>query len=289
MKIPTKKLKNGFEIPVFGLGTWMMGGAKVRDENNNDESDIQAIKNAIESGMTLIDTAENYAAGWAEKIVGKAIKGYKRDTLFITSKVGNHHLRYDDVISAAKASLERLETDYLDLYLVHSPNDAVPLAETMSAMDKLVAEGLVKNIGVSNFKTSRLMEAQKLSQNKIVTNQVYYNLIQREPEEEGLLNYCQENDVILTAYRPVEKGMLLNEIPPILQEVAEKYHKTPAQVALNWLASQKNVITLTKMRDIEHLKENIHAVDWTMDASDIEKLRASYPNQIKKSENLPLL
>ncbi|MBI2641179.1 aldo/keto reductase [Candidatus Roizmanbacteria bacterium] len=207
----------------------------------------------------------------------------------MVSKVDPRHLRYKDVLTAVKGSLRRLKTNYLDLYLIHAPNDQVPLSETMKAMDKLVLEGLVKNIGVSNFKTTRLQEAQKYTENKIVTNQVYYNVQQREPEYEGLLEYCQKNDVILTAYRPMDKGDLLENIPEIILRLGEKYGKTPVQIMLNWLISQMNVVTLSKITNSQHLEEDLGALGWEMENKDIEKLRKSYPNQSKRSERHPLL
>lgn len=288
MKLPHKKLTNDFSIPVMGLGTWLMGGTKTRDPNNDDAADIQGVKNAIEAGITLIDTAENYAEGQAERIIGTAIIDYDRKKLFLTSKVDKTHLHYDDLLNACKKSLERLGTDYLDLYLIHAPNDEVPLEESMRAMDALVEKGLVKNMGVSNFKTKRLFEAQKLTKNKIVTNQVYYNLINREPETDGLIEYCQKNDVILTAYRPTDKGSLLHEVPLIVVEMTKKYSKTPVQIMLNWLISQDNVITIPKMTKPEHIKENLGAVDWLMEKEDIEKLRKEFPNQIAHPESLHL-
>lgn len=288
MNIPVKKIKAGFKLPVLGLGTWLIGGDKVRNPHNNDEENISAVKEAIEAGITHIDTAENYAEGWAERIVGKAIKGYKRDSLFITSKVDKAHLHHDDLINACKNSLERFGINYLDLYLIHAPNNEVPIAETMKAMDQLVAERLVKNIGVSNFKTSRLIEAQKHTKNKIVTNQVYYNLIQREPEVDGLLDYVQNNDILLTAYRPIEKATLLENIPQIIKELARKYNKTSVQIMLNWLISQDNVVTISKMTKPQHVKENLGAIGWQLEIEDIEKLRSEFPNQIAHSDIFPL-
>ncbi|AKM81605.1 MAG: Aldo/keto reductase [Candidatus Pacebacteria bacterium GW2011_GWF2_38_9] len=158
----------------------------------------------------------------------------------------------------------------------------------MRAMDKLVQDGLVKNIGVSNFKTDRLKDVQKHTNNKIVVNQVYYNLLMREPEHEGLLTYCQQNDIFLEAYRPLEKGMLLDNQSALIIDLAKKYNKTPSQIAINWLISQENVITLSKTSTIEHLEENLGAIDWKMDQEDIEKLRKDFPNQVKIPENLPL-
>lgn len=288
MKIPTKKLKNGFEIPVFGLGTWQMGGRETRNPENDDKKDIVAMQEAINLGVTHIDTAESYADGHAETLVGEAIKDFERKRLLITSKIRPQNLKYEDVLKSCEESLKRLQTDYLDLYLIHSPNLEVPIEETLKAFDKLVEEGLVKNMGVSNFKTERLIEAQKHTNNKIVVNQVYYNLVIREPEHEGLLKCCQENDVILEAYRPIEKGAILVDPPEILNEMTKKYDKTPAQIVINWLISQTNVTTLTKTSNINHLKENIGSIGWQMDTVDIEKLRKDFPNQQEKAEALPL-
>jgi len=288
MKIPMKKLKSGFEMPVFGLGTWEMGGRMTRDFENDDKRDIAAIRKAIELGVTHIDTAESYADGHSETLVGEAIAGLDRSKLFLVSKVRKDNLKYEDLLKSCKATLVRMKTDYLDLYLIHSPSPDVPIEDTFRAMDKLVENGLVKNIGVSNFRTERLKEAQKHTKNKIVANQVYYNLIMREPEHEGLLDYCQKNDVFLEAYRPVEKGAVLKDVAPILSEMAAKYHKTPAQIAINWLISQGNVVTIAKTSNAAHLEENLGAVGWQMDKSDVERLRKEFPNTIEVPETLPL-
>lgn len=276
-------------MPVFGLGTWMMGGDYHYDPNNDDEADIRTIRAAIEMGITHIDTAERYAEGHAEKLVGEAIKGYDRTRLFIVSKVSPEHLGHDDVIASAKRSLERLQTEYLDLYLVHIPNPNIPIDETTGAMDELVGEGLVKNIGVSNFTIERLEEAQSHTSNRIVANQLHLNLIFREPERKGLLEYCQKNDVMFVAWRPMQKGVLARRGIEILDEMCEKYGKTPAQMTINWLISQPNVVTLSKMRNIEHIKENLGATGWQIDKEDIEKLRRDFPDQQNVSDAVPLI
>ena len=289
MKIPTKKLKCGFQMPVFGLGTWMMGGDMVHNPENDDEADIKAIKLAIDKGITHIDTAQNYAEGHAEKLVAKAIKGYDRSKLLIVTKLHKGNLAHNDVLSTVADSLKRLETDYVDLLLIHAPNLDIPLKDTISAMDKLVKEGSVKYLGVSNFALPRLKEAQKLSKNPIVTNQVHYNLIYREPERTGLLKYCQENDILLTAWRPVQKGILTEKGTPIVDEMCQKYNKTPAQIAINWLICQDNVVTLSKMGNLKHIEENLGAIGWSMDKKDIERLRKEFPNQQDVSDRVPLV
>ena len=142
MKIPVKKLKNGFEIPVLGIGAYRMGGDTAHDINNDDQRDISTIKKAIDMGITHIDTAEMYGGGHSERIVGKAIKDYDRPSLIIATKVSPMSLHYGDVIAAAKNSLKRLGTDYIDFYLIHYPNFKIPIKETMEAMDYLLEKNI---------------------------------------------------------------------------------------------------------------------------------------------------
>lgn len=288
VNIPIKKLENGFSMPVFGLGTWQMGGKRERDINNNDNADIEAIKMAINNGITHIDTAEMYAQGYSEILVGQAITEFKRESLFIVSKVYPDHLKYQDLINSAKNSLKRLNTSYLDLYLIHAPNPEIPIEETMRAMDFLVGQGLVRNIGVSNFTKERMAEAQKFTKNKIVANQVHFNLQIREAQRTGLVEYCRKNDVMLIAWRPIQKGVLLEEKNELMEQMCQKYQKTPAQIAINWLISQKNVVTLSKMGSYDHLVENLGALNWEMDPKDIEKLDKDYPNQQNISDTVSL-
>lgn len=285
MIIPVKKLKNGFSLPTFGFGTWQMGGRNDRDFSNDDKADIEAIQSAVNQGITHIDTAEVYADGYTEKLVAQAIKPYERSKLFLVSKVMPQNLGYKDLISHFKKSLKRLSTDYLDLYLIHRPNPKVPLNETIKALNDLVKQGVLRNIGVANFNKESLQKAQSTSSYPIVVNQAHYNLIYREVEETGLLKYCQENDVILMAWRPIEKGVVLDVDSQTFDNICKKYNKTKSQVAINWLISQKNVVTLAKSRSIEHLKENLGGVNWQMDDEDIEILRKEFPNQQKHSNS----
>lgn len=279
MFIPTKNLLSGFSIPVFGIGTWQMGGRKEHDPGNDDGRDIAAIRAALDAGITHIDTAEVYAAGYAEQLVAQALQGYDRTKIFLVSKVHADHLRHDDVIRSCEASLRRLQTDYLDLYLIHRPNPAIPLQETMAAMSELKDRGLIRAIGLSNATKEILVQAQQLTPHKIVCNQVHYNLLIREPEATGLLPYCQQNDVLLVAYRPLQKGEFVINPPDVLVRIAEKYKKTTAQVAINWLVSQKNVATIVKTSSLAHLQENLGALGWAMDEEDIELLRGEFPDQ----------
>jgi diketogulonate reductase-like aldo/keto reductase len=287
MSIGEKKLQCGFKMPLFGLGTWMMGGGSERDPDNDGQADIASLICGMEHGLSHIDTAEMYAQGFAEEISGQAIKGHIRDNLFITSKVWSDDLSYDGVLRAAENSLKRLGTNYLDLYLIHKPNDLFPMAETMKALDRLADEGIIKNIGVSNFSLERFKLAQQICEHKIVANQVHYNLTNREPEKE-LLGFCQQNDVMLIAWRPLQKGAIIDVEYPFFDELCDKYHKTRAQIALNWLFSQDNVTTISTMRSTRHIEENLAALNWNMSDEDIEILRCEFPGQEQISVDVPL-
>lgn len=275
-------------MPVFGLGTWMMGGAMQKD-TTNDEVDVQAIKQAIEAGITHIDTAEKYAQGHAEELVGKAIKGYDRKKLFLVTKIGEDHLHYHDVFTSLNNSLERLQTDYVDIYMIHGPSLTIPIEETVQALDELVAKGLVKNIAVSNFTVERFQKAQQVSKNKIVAGQYHLNLKYREAERRGILDYCQTNDVMFIAWRPIQKGVLVAEHSELMEKLCKKYEKTSSQIAINWLISQKNIVTLSKMSSQQHLEENLGAVGWTIDEEDIVRLDKEFPNQQDISDAVPLI
>lgn len=277
MQIPIKKLTNGFEIPSYGMGLSRMGGSDEADYSQ-DEEWVQAIKGAINSGITHFDTAEVYGAGHNEELLGQAIKGADRSKLFIASKVWASHQTYDGIMKACEDSLKRLGTDYLDLYTMHSfPEPDKPIAKAMRALTELVDQGVIKNIGASNFTINRLQAAQDISPHKIVCNQLHYNVKFREPEHRGILKYCQDNDVFLVAWKPLQRGALSEAT--ILDELAAKYGKTWRQVAINWLISQKNVVTICKASSPDHLNENLGALDWKMSSEDIENIRNEFPDQ----------
>ncbi len=223
----------GARIPLLGLGTWQMGG-KIERSTAHDKEEIEALKTGIQLGLTHIDTAELYGEGHAEELVAEAIKQSKvsRKDLFITSKVMQQHLHYDDVLSACKKSLERLKTDYLDLYLVHFPNSQIPITETMRAMNYLVDAKMVRMIGVSNFSVADLQEAQKYSKHKLVANQIEYSLLARDAGkymknmESEIIPYCDQHSIKVVAWRPLAYGALAKEGFPVLDSLAKKYGKT---------------------------------------------------------------
>ncbi|OGD87734.1 hypothetical protein A2870_04705 [Candidatus Curtissbacteria bacterium RIFCSPHIGHO2_01_FULL_41_11] len=271
------KTISGIEIPVLGLGTWHMGG-DMSPDYSEDEKYIRAIKYAISKGITHIDTAEIYSGGHAEELVGEAIrqpaeKTHDRKELFITSKVWPSHLSYNKILEACENSLRRLGTDYIDLYLIHWPNPLASMKNAMAAMGELVKNKKIRNIGVSNFSIRQLANAQKYTKNKIITNQVKYSLASRNPER-GLLEYCQKEDIFLTAYTPLAKGTLKRS--KILENVGKKYGKTPIQVAIRWLIEKPNVITIPKASSKEHIDEILGSLGWKLKKVDQEYLSQQF-------------
>ena len=250
------------------MGTWGMGGKYEEDESNIEES-IEALKFGLQLGYRLIDTAELYGQGLTEKIVAQAIKDYKREEIFLVSKVWKTNLNFENLVQSAQKSLERLETNYLDLYLVHWPNEGVSLFETMSGLEYLIKEGKVRNIGVSNFSVALLEEAQRyLKITKLFANQIEFNLANRQAEK-CVIPYCQSRGINLIAYCPLLKGNLNWQEAPVFAKLSEKYQKTSIQIVLNWIISQ-GLTPIPKASRSEHLKENFGAIGWKLAAEDID-------------------
>lgn len=266
-----EKLHDGGMIPVLGLGTWRMGG-DMTPSYAHDRRELEGIKTALELGYTHIDTAEIYGSGHAEELIGQAIRGGDRSRLFLTSKVWSANLRYQDVLQALEGSLRRLGVSYLDMYLIHWPNPSIPLEDTFRALNELVAQGKVRYIGVSNFDLEQLKQAKALAQVPLATNQVHYSLLHREPERNDLLSYCQDNGILLTAYRPLEKGEVIDH--PVVREIAHQRQATPAQVAIKWLIDKPKVITIPKAVSRQHLEENLGALSVELTAADLARLDA---------------
>ncbi len=260
----TKELgKTKEKIPALGMGTWKIG--------SNESEGIEALKTGIDIGMRFIDTAEMYGT---EEMVGKTIEGM--DDMFIATKVSPNHFRYDDVIKSCNRSLEKLKVKQIDLYQLHWPNSSIPITETMKAMEKLVDLGKIRYIGVSNFSTKEMKDAQNaLKHEEIVSNQVEYSVLVRYVEKE-ILKFCQDNKITVIAYSPFGSGKLYgqrsNSMYDLLRNVGSKYQKTPSQVALNWLMSKDRVVAIPKAANIAHMKENIGALGWKLEDADMNKI-----------------
>ena len=263
-----KELGNsGVMVSEIGLGTWKYHGG------------IEPLRRGVELGAFFIDTAEMYRT---EDVVGEAISGI-RDQVFLASKVLGSHLRHDQVMKAAEASLRLLAVDCMDLYQIHWPNSRVPIAETMRAMEELVDQKMVRYIGVSNFSTGELQQAQAAMPNHpIVSNQVLYSLKARHIERE-LLPYCQENQITVIAYTPLADGSLASKPRfrhnagfEVLEGVAAQVSKTPAQVALNWCTSHPNVIAIPKSNSLSRTEENCGASGWRLSQQQVQDLNQAF-------------
>jgi len=272
-----KTLLDGTKIPVLGLGTWRLGGSMAADYSQ-DEQVVEIMQTAIRLGYTHIDTAEIYGNGHTEELVGRAIQGFEREDLFITSKIWQSNLQYEAVHHSVEGSLKRLQTDYLDLCLIHWPNANIPLKETLRALDELVAQGMIRSLGVSNFDLEQLKEACSLAKTPIVTNQVPYNLYNRVYAHNGVLGHCQASGILLTAYTPFERGEPLRN--PVVKQIADKYNVTAAEVALCWLIRQPNVITIPMSTNPQHLETNLGALKLELSAEDLQQLeRLTMPDE----------
>ncbi|ARM76752.1 aldo/keto reductase [Acidianus manzaensis] len=254
-------------ISPIGLGTWRMGGGFWNADYSNDELYIEIIKYALEKGINIIDTAEMYGGGHTEELVGKAIKDFDREKIVIITKVWPSHLKYEQVIQSAKNSLKRLQTDYIDVYLIHWPNPEVDLKETFKAMNKLVEENIVNCIGVSNFS----IELLEKSPENIVANEIEYNLYNLSAEAD-VIPYCERKGIKIIAYSPLGQGKIGSD--KRLQEIARKYNKSPAQIALNYLSRRS--IPIPKASKKEHIDEIIESTKFQLSNEDINHIRRLY-------------
>ena len=266
--IPTTALLSGRSIPTFGLGTWRMG-----ESGRLRADEVAALRHGIARGVTLIDTAEMYGDGEAERIVADAV-GRRRDEIFIVSKVLPGNASRDGTIAACEASLKRLKTDRIDLYLLHW-RGSVPLEETIEAFSELAQAGKILDWGVSNFDISDMGELWKTPDGDCaVTNQVLYNLTRRGIEFD-LMPWCRQHRVPVMAYSPIEQGRLLGHAA--LREIAKRHDATPAQIALAWLMRHDDVIVIPKATGLTHVDENLGALDLLLTHEDFVALDRAYP------------
>jgi diketogulonate reductase-like aldo/keto reductase len=260
MQIPSFRFGNGNSIPALGLGTWQLTGSKCEN----------AVKIALELGYNHIDTAEAYGN---QKEIGKAINGFGRKKLFITSKIWNDNLHFQGTINSCDKILKELGTDYLDLLLIHWPVKKIPFEETFRAFEELEKSGKAKSFGVSNFTIRHLEEALPKAKISIVNNQCEFHpyLFQKE-----LLEYCNQHKIIFTAYSPLGRKEILDD--KLIKEIAEKYSKTAAQVCLRWIF-EKGIVVIPKASSEEHLKENMEIFGWELSKEDSQKIDSIQKNR----------
>jgi diketogulonate reductase-like aldo/keto reductase len=268
--IRSTKLPGGETVPVLGQGTWRMG-----DDTSKRKREVAALRLGIELGMTLIDTAEMYANGGAEKVVGEAIKD-RRDEVFVVSKFYPQNATRERMAAACDRSLRRLGIEQIDLYLLHWRGD-VPLKETLAGFDDLLEAKKIRYAGISNFDVDDMQELARFKSGleRIVTNEVLYNL-ERRGIEWDLLPWMRQRHRPVIAYSPVEEGLLAHP-HPVLQRVAERHDATPVQIALAWVIRDDGVIAIPKAADPEHVRENRGAADIKLTKKDLEELDGSFP------------
>jgi len=270
------KARTGLELPRIGLGTWRMG-----EDPRRAAEEVAALRLGLDLGIRLIDTAEMYGDGGAERRVAEALRG-RRDEVQIVSKVLPQNASRDGTIRAAERSLRRLETDRIDLYLLHWAGRH-PLEETCAAFERLVAEGKIRHYGVSNFDVDELERAERLPGGAgVAANQVLYNL-ERRGIEHRLLPWCREREVVVMAYSPLEQGRLRGG--SALESVARRHGCTPAQVAVAWTIREPGAMTIPKAGRLEHVREIVEAEALRLDPADLVELDGAYP---RPSRPIPL-
>jgi diketogulonate reductase-like aldo/keto reductase len=267
------RLPDGRSVPALGQGTWMMG-----ERASEASREIDSLKHGIELGMTLIDTAEMYAEGGAERVAARAIEG-RRDAVFLVSKVYPWNAGRRGTIDACRRSLDRLGTDRIDLYLLHWRGEH-PLAETVEAFEELKADGLIGGWGVSNFDTGDMEELAAVpGGDNVQTNQILLNLTRRGPEFD-LLPWCRARGIPVMAYSPIEQGALSANADLI--HLAKSHQATAAQVALAFLVRRGDVVAIPKTSNIHRVAENRHAMDVELADADLRTLDRLFPPPARK-------
>jgi diketogulonate reductase-like aldo/keto reductase len=266
--IPKTQLPSGEAVPILGQGTWRMG-----EDPRKRKQELAALQLGLDLEMSLIDTAEMYGEGRAEELIAEAISG-RRDEVFLVSKFYPQNATRKRMIAACERSLKRLQTDCIDLYLLHW-RGTVPLHETLAGFDELLRAGKIRHWGVSNFDLDDIEELVSLPMGStLATDQVLYNLSRRGIEW-NLLPWCRERTVPIMAYAPVEEGRLLNNVS--LKSIASRYDATPAQIALAWLLRQEGIIAIPKASRPEHVRENRQALQVRLADEDLKELDLMFP------------
>ena len=249
------ELNSGDKMPILGLGTWQLKGKNC----------VSSVEDALDIGYRHIDTADGYDN---HQKVAQGIKKSElnRDELFITSKIKPENLHYEDIKKDVKRFLNELDIKYLDLLLIHWPNKDIPLEESLKALKEIKDKGLVRNIGVSNFTINHLKDAEEIYPGLVSVNQVEFHptLYQKE-----LLDFCQKNGIVLTAYSPLGRGEVFDN--ETINKLAEKYNKSAAKLTLKWLID-KDIVAIPKASSREHLESNFDIFDWELPAEAKEKM-----------------
>jgi diketogulonate reductase-like aldo/keto reductase len=288
LQMRTVALPDGERVPALGQGTWRMG-----EKKSAHADEVAALRLGVDLGMTLIDTAEMYGDGAAEKVVADAIEG-QRDRVFVVTKVYPHHASRTELPTACEHSLKRLRIDAIDLYLLHWRERSTQLAETVEAFEKLRTAGKIKRWGVSNFDVDDMKELWAIENGtNCAANQVLYNPENREIEFD-LLPFLQTSNlkhqtlpIPIMAYSPVGhgRGLLDN---PTLKKIAKRHNATTSQIALAWVLRQPGVIAIPKASKEKHIRDNAQSIEIKLTKEDLAEVDRQFPSP-KSRKSLPML
>ena len=262
------RTRSGAVMPNLGLGTWRMG-----ENEAAHREEVAALKLGLDLGLRLIDTAEMYADGGAERVVADAIEG-RREEVVVVSKVLPHNASYAGTLAACERSLARLRVERIDLYLLHWPGEH-PLEETLRAFTTLAEQGKIRHYGLSNFDLDELTRAEQFPGGpRIVADQVLYNL-ERRGVERRLIPWCASRNIAIMAYSPFEQGRF--RPGDALRRVAARHDVSPAQVALAWALRHDNVVAIPKAARLAHVRDNAKAADIVLTEEDLADIDRAFP------------
>lgn len=293
-QLPTRKLYDGAEIPVLGLGTRGLYSKDAYGKNaylhkNPFYEEVRALDNIsynFSKGITYVDNCQKYGEGLAVKLTAFALRNYPRDRIFHNCKVTKVNeaplIHPDQITEQCDWYLKQYNTDYIDSLQIHGPSTInFPIGEAITRMNELIKVGKVKYLSVSNFSVEQLQEAQKVAKTPIISNEVLYNYGDRTIEKNGVLDYCSQQGILVVAYRPLGLGIYCGqeEDPEhgdqLLVKLSKKYEKTSGQIALNWLLHNPNVMAIVKSTNSTHINENVGALGWKMHKTDYKELSKS--------------
>lgn len=261
-----------------------MGGDVKPNNGHDDEKNINAIIYALNNGINHLDTSESYSGGKSEKLIGKAIKKFDRKKIFIATKVREWNLSYDKIILSCFKSLKRLQTDYIDLYYIHKQNNDIDVKSVCNALNYLIDKGVIRNVGLSNVNIETIEKYNKYLNKKIYAVQNQYNLICRESQKKGIIDYCKKNSIKFISWRPIQLSypgvrdpMYKKGTYPLLDSIAEKYKVTNTQIVAKWLLQQENVYIIFKSNNCNHIKEILETEKFKISDEDWNNLDKNFP------------
>ena len=270
--LPTRKIGEA-TVSVMGIGTWGIGGYATKNPYNDDLADVQELRHALSTGMNYLDTSHFYGAGYSLPLIARAVSNFPRKAYFLTCKIGYPVDKRADVRAMVERHLHELDVPYMDMLQIHAPVAvSISIEEVVAEIDQLIDEGKAKYLGVSNFNVEQLTLARRVARHPVAAHEIHYNLMIRANEENGVVEYCRKNKILMIAFQPLRRGFLVGLEDPMVKQLAEKYGKTQAQILLNWLAHKSEFMFLVKATKGSHINENVAALSWKMDKNDYTKL-----------------